>query len=268
MGRRFASLLLGWLTLSLWVGATFGGEIRAFCGAALRPPLEELAKKFEGERGVRVSLTFGASGTVLSQMKLSRSGDVYIPGSSEYLREAMEQGLVRPETERRIAFLIPAILVRRGNPKGILGLEDLGRPGVRVAIGNPETVAVGSLAREILQFNGLWERVRANVVTYAETGPKLVSLLLLGAVDAVIGFRVFGWGREGVEVIDLKPEEVPRVGWVAGAVSLYSADVPSAQGFLDFLAGERGKEVFRKWGYVVDKGEALKFTCHWRGRGG
>lgn len=247
---------------------TAAGEILALCGASLKPPLEELGAEFEKETGIRVVFTFGAAGALLSQVKFSKTGDVLIiPEGSDYVQRAEREGLVRSGTERRLAFLIPALLVKKGNPKGIKGLEDLARPGVRVALGNPEAVAAGALAREILKSNGLWEKVRGNVVTYTETGPKLVTLLALGAVDAVIGFRVWGLqNREMVEVIELRPEQIPRVSIVSGAISAYCRNPKDAEAFLLFLEGQRGREVFRRWGYVVTEEEAKVFAPRAVGR--
>jgi len=119
---------------------------------------------------------------VLSQMKLSKTGDLFIPGPPDYMEKAKEEGLVHGKTERILAYLIPAILVQRGNPKDIESLADLARPGIRVGIGNPEAVCVGLYAIEVLQYNGLLEEVAGNIVTYAESCSKTAALVVLGAV--------------------------------------------------------------------------------------
>lgn len=58
--------------------------ITASVGAVSKPAMEEAAKAFEQRTGIKVYLTFGGSGAILSQMKLSREGDLYIPGSPDY----------------------------------------------------------------------------------------------------------------------------------------------------------------------------------------
>ncbi|HEY3278614.1 MAG TPA: substrate-binding domain-containing protein [Syntrophorhabdaceae bacterium] len=57
-------------------------ELLVFAGAASKPPTEEAAKAFEKKTGVKVNVTFGGSGFVLSQMTLAKKGD----GSSGNLR--------------------------------------------------------------------------------------------------------------------------------------------------------------------------------------
>ncbi len=62
-------------------------------------------------------MTFGGSGKVLSQMKLAKQGDLYFPGSSDYMEKAKKDGDVIADTEAIIAYLVPAINVQAGNPK-------------------------------------------------------------------------------------------------------------------------------------------------------
>ncbi len=66
---------------------------------------------------------------------------------------AKRESLVFPESEKVVVYLVPAINVQKGNPKGIYTLKDLTREGVRVAIANPETVCVGTYAVEIIEKN-------------------------------------------------------------------------------------------------------------------
>jgi molybdate transport system substrate-binding protein len=76
-------------------------KLLVFAGAASKPPTEEAAALYEKKTGVKVEVVFGGSGYVLSQMKLSRQGDVYFPGSSDYMELAKREGSVFSETERR-----------------------------------------------------------------------------------------------------------------------------------------------------------------------
>ncbi|HPU31022.1 MAG TPA: hypothetical protein PLM71_12025, partial [Syntrophorhabdaceae bacterium] len=52
----------------------FSNELIVFAGAASKPPAEEAANLFEKKTGIKVNLTFGGSGFVLSQMSLAKKG--------------------------------------------------------------------------------------------------------------------------------------------------------------------------------------------------
>ncbi|OGP53011.1 MAG: molybdate ABC transporter substrate-binding protein [Deltaproteobacteria bacterium RBG_13_52_11] len=242
------------------VGAT-EKRIIAFCGSASKPVLEEAAESFYKQTGIRVDLNLGGSGTMLSQIKLSRRGDVYIPGSPDYMIKAIRDGVVDPDSVVILAYLIIAIDVQHNNPKDIQTLSDLTRPDIRVAIGNPEAVCVGLYAVEVLEQNGLLQQVQKNIVTHAPSCEATASLLVMKKVDAVIGWDVFSkWNPDKIDAVLLKPHEITRIAYIPAAVSTYSQEKKSAQRFINFLASAEGQKIFAKWGYIATEKEARTFA--------
>jgi len=237
------------------------GSLLIYVGAASKPPTEEVAGVFEKKTGIRVHLNIGSSGAILSQLKLTRRGDIYFPGSSDYMELAKREGLVFPETEARVVYLVPAINVQRGNPKKIQGLKDLTRPGVRVAIANPESVCVGVYAVETIERAFSQEEkaaFRRNIRNYPESCEKTATIVALRAVDAVIGWSVFEhWDLKRIQTIPLKPEEVTRIGYIPAAIARYTNHRALAQQFLDFIASPEGKAVYKKYHYFITPEEAF-----------
>lgn len=234
-----------------------------YAGAASKPPTEEAAKAFEQRTGIKVDLVFGGSGAVLSQMELNKKGDLYFPGSSDFMEKAKEKGLVYPETESKIVYLVNAINVQKGNPKNIHGLKDLLRPGIKVAIANPETVCVGLYATEIIDKNLTDEEkqaFKANLLNYTESCDKTATAISLKTVDAVIGWSVFqDWDPENIETIPLSQNEIQRIGYIPIAVSAFAEDKELAQSFIDFLNSEDGKAIFKKYKYFGSPEEAISY---------
>jgi molybdate transport system substrate-binding protein len=239
-------------------------SINVFAGSASQPPLQDAAKTFEQNTGIKVNFSFGGSGTVLSQMILSKSGDLYIPGSPDFMIKAQAQGVVAATDNGKIlAYLVPAILVQKGNPKNIKSLSDLLRPDVSVGIANPASVCVGLYAVEILDKNGLLDKLKqaGTVKTYADSCEKTATLIVLKAVDAVIGWSVFAtWNPDSTDVVYLQASEISRLAYIPGAISTFVQDKASAQKFLDFLASKDGQAIFSKYGYQVTESEAKKFA--------
>jgi molybdate transport system substrate-binding protein len=235
-----------------------------FAGAASKPATEETVRIFQERFGIPVDVIFGGSGFVLSQMKLGKKGDLYFPGSSDFMEVAKREGLVFPDSEKIVVYLVPAINVQKGNPKGIHTIKDLTKEGVRVAIANPETVCVGTYAVEIVEKNldpSHKEKFKKNLVNYTESCEKTANVISLRAVDAVLGWRVFQyWDPERIETIYLKPEEIPRIGYIPIAISKFTQNKYLAQKFVDFLFSPDGKTIFRKYHYLMDLPEARKFT--------
>jgi molybdate transport system substrate-binding protein len=263
--KKSLSLIPIFLILSLIQNAqSSSNRPLIFAGAASKPATEETVKIFQEKTGIPVDVIFGGSGFVLSQMKITRKGDLYFPGSSDFVEIAKKDGLVFPETEKTIVYLLPAINVQKGNPKRIHSLKDLTKDGIRVAIANPEMVCVGTYAVEIIEKNLSpieKEKFKKNLVNYTESCEKTANAISLKAVDAVLGWRVFHyWDPKRIETIYLKPEEVSRIGYIPIAISKFTQDKILAQRFIDFLLSSQGKNIFRKYHYLMDIQEALPFT--------
>lgn len=262
--KVFSLLLIPLLWVILSCGEGRGKErLLVFAGAASKPPLEEVAKAFEKKTGIKVDIVFGGSGYVLNQMLLTKQGDIYFPGSSDYMELAKKKGAVFPETERIVVYLVPAINVQKGNPKKIKSLKDLTRPGLKVAIANPEGVCVGAYAVEIIEKNFTpqeKEAFRRNLVNYTESCEKTATAISLKMVDAVIGWRVFQyWDPERIETIPLKKEEIIRIGYIPIAISKFTKNRELAQRFIDFVLSEEGKAIFRKYHYFMTPDEAFAY---------
>ena len=264
--RKLSLLLLAGLLSVFSLGGWSQGEqktITAFVGSASKPAMEEAAKAFEGKTGIKVYLNFSGSGTMLSQMKISKSGDLYIPGSPDYMVMAGRDGVVEPESVKIVSYLIPAILVQHSNPRNIQALSDLAKPGIKIGIGDPESVCVGLYAYEILEHNGVEDDVReaGTIVTHVGSCSKTASLVALKSVDAILGWRVFSkWHPDSIDVVYLKPEQIPRLSYIPGAISTFTRDRESAQKFLNFLVSLQGQEIFSKGGYIATESEARKYA--------
>jgi molybdate transport system substrate-binding protein len=238
-----------------------GKEISVFAGSASKPALDEAATVFGKQTGVKVYLTYGGSGTVLSQMELSKYGDIYIPGSPDYLVKAERDDVVDPTSTKIVAYLIPAICVQSGNPKNIQSLSDLAKSDVKVGIGNPTSVCVGLYAIEILVNNHLLTDVYKNIITQASSCDNTATLISLKSLDAVLGWSVFhDWDPQNIDVVYLKPEQIIRLAYIPAAISNFTKEKEASLAFIDFLTSTDGQEIFRKWGYDVTESEARQFA--------
>ena len=261
--KKLGLLLVGLLLIIALSGCTKTETktITAFVGSASKPPMEEAAAAFEKETGIKVYLNFGGSGAMLSQIELSKSGDLYIPGSPDYIIKAEKKDVIDTATVKEIAYLIPVIAVQHGNPKNILSLADLARPGIAVGIGNPTAVCVGLYAIEIFDYNNLLEDISKNIVVNAESCEKTATLISLKSVDAIIGWDVFhDWDPENIDVVYIPEEQLPRIAYIPGAITKFTADKDSARKFLDFLVSKEGQQIFQKWGYITSESDAKKFA--------
>jgi len=225
----------------------------AFVGSAAKPPALEAKAAYEkANPGVIVDMTFGGSGTVLQQMILEETGDIYMPGSDDYMEKAQARHAVIPQTRAIVAYLVPMICVQKGNPKKIRELADLAGPGVTLGMAEPGAVCLGDVSAQILENAGLMEAVKKNIITYAKSCEQTQQLVQLGEVDAVIGWDAFqNWAPDKIDVIPI-PLQYGRVHSIPAAVSAYSQQGEAAQRFIGFLTSAEGRAIFAKHGYTIE----------------
>jgi molybdate transport system substrate-binding protein len=226
-------------------------RLTVFAGAASQPATREVAQLFSDETGVRVDCNFGGSGTMLNQIRMEHFGDLYIPGSDDYMDKAEKEELVDAKSRRVICRLLPVICVAKGNPKQIKGIADLARPGLRITIGDPKSVCLGSIAKAAIEEAGIYAEVQKRIVTFASDCQQVASLIRLNEVDAAIGYDVFQ--RQSPDAMDTVPLPGVRSVTVPVAVVTFSKQKELAQQFADFVSGPKGREIFVRHGYTLDK---------------
>jgi len=221
-----------------------------YCGAGLREPMEEIAGVFEEKEGIGIEYTFGGSAQLLSQIELYQKGDAYMPGAKSYIDSAIEKGFV--DKTEKVVYHVLCMVVPEGNPANVQSLADLATPGVRVAIGEPSGPAVGKAAKQILEKNGLWETVDANI---CESGVKsgtvneLLVYVAMNQVDAAIIWEDL-YNPENMDLIEI-PFEEGFVKVIPIGTLTFSENPENAEKFMNFVASDEGKAIFEKHGFTT-----------------
>ncbi|BBO82203.1 ABC transporter substrate-binding protein [Desulfosarcina ovata subsp. sediminis] len=223
--------------------------------------MEEIAAKFKQDKNVEVNMIFGGSGTLLSQIELSKKGEIYLPGSPDYIIIAERKKQIIENSDQIVAYLVPAIITPAGNPANVKGLEDLARPGIRVGIGNPETVCLGLYGIEILETNNFLEPVLKNVVTFGGSCSKTANLAALNKVDAILGWRVFHfWNPERMDFVAINPKQIPRISYIPISIPKYTKDINLSKAFIEYTLSPIGRSIYKKYGYLSKLEDAKAFA--------
>jgi molybdate transport system substrate-binding protein len=239
----------------------YAKELLVFAAAGTKPAIDEASKLFEQEYGTKITVNYGGGGEVLSSMVISKKGDVYIAPEQKFMNSALKQGAVEANAAiSSLAYMIPVIGVKKGNPQNIQNLADFAKPGIKVVMGNPETTALGIIGPDILQKAALYEAVKPGIVTNAPQVTAIITMLKMNQVDTGFIWHYFGVTSAGdVEVIWIPREYVTGIGEIQAAVSTFSQESVTAQKFVELLVSSEGKDIFKKNGYIVDREEANKY---------
>jgi molybdate transport system substrate-binding protein len=216
-----------------------------YSGAGLKKPMDEIAKLFEEQENVTIEFNYAGSGQLLTQLETTGKGDVYIVGSVPNYEAAKNKDLVSDYIT--IAHHTPAIVTLKGNPKEITALEDLGKKDIKVILGDEKASAIGKTAQEILKKNNL-ENINENVVSKAVTVNEMVVQLTTGKADVMIATIDSVFGNNELEIIEIAPDKnIDQI--IAGGIVVKSEKADLADKFIKFVASEKGKEIFEKYGF-------------------
>ncbi len=232
-------------------GSGAGGgerELLFYCGAGLSEPAEELVEVFGAEHGVKMVTDFAGSEMLLSKIKLGRSGDLYMPGDKHYVELAAGEGLIGQR--RSVCYFVPTILVQKGNPKGIAGLRDLLKPGVKLGLGDARACAIGRKCKKIFEKNGIgWAEVEKNLKYQSLTVNDLGVQIEAKSLDAVVVWgavaRQFAQNGEAVSL----PVAENVISTVDIGVLEFSENKELAEQFVEFVGSARGQAILEKHNY-------------------
>ncbi|HOW65897.1 MAG TPA: extracellular solute-binding protein [Candidatus Paceibacterota bacterium] len=225
-----------------------------FCAAGIKPPVEAVAREYEQAFGIPIQLQYGGSGTLLSNLRVTQTGDLFLAGDESYVKSARELGLmaeVIPLARQR-----PVITFVKGNPKNIRTLEDLRRPDVRVAMANPDAASVGRTVRDLLERTGQWTALEKSVTVFKPTVNDVANDVKIGSVDAGIV-----WDATARQYPELDIVSVPLFDPAAETISIgvlkSSRQPDAALRFARYLgAPDKGQIQFRKFHYEPVEGDA------------
>jgi molybdate transport system substrate-binding protein len=228
------------------------------CGAGLQPAMDEIGGVYFNRTGVRVDFSYAGAGMLLATLNSTRRGDLYIPGESFYVDLARDRGFVADQ--RPIIYFLPVIIVQDGNPKGIRRLQDLTRPGLRVAIGDPEALAVGPVTQRILRRAGIRDAVERNVHMKAGCIPELANAVSMRAADAAIVWdAVAAQHARHVDVVPIEPQHNEAAEVLVASLTC-SKRPAEALKLMEFIASEEAAALCHKHGFRTERPDGVRLA--------
>ena len=220
-------------------------SILVYSGAGLKKPMNEIGAAFTEKTGINVEYNFAGSGTLISQMELSRKGDAFIPGGTPDYRIAQDKGLVGEPGY--VAYHVPIIAVQKGNPQNITSVDDFARPGLKIALGGAESTAIGRAGDKLFQKHGILDAVEKNVVLRAPTINEVVVAMNMGTADAAL-LTLDMINPEKMDPIDLAQEDGLTLIVPIGQTT-FTTQPDTARQFATFVTSDEGKAIFAKHGF-------------------
>jgi molybdate transport system substrate-binding protein len=228
---------------------------RVAAASSLNFALADIAEQFRRERGERVELVFGASGTLTRQIQDGAPFELFLAADEEFPGRLTEAGLTRDAgvvyAVGRLVLFAPTNSPLKVDAQ-LTGLSTLVASGgvSRFAIANPAVAPYGRAAESVLRKRGLWDRLRpalvlgdtiAQAAQFATTGNAVGGLV---AYSLVLSPELAERGTYAlVPASDHEPLRQRMV-------LMKTASLP-AQHFYQYLQEPRAREILRRFGFEV-----------------
>ena len=218
--------------------------LTVLAAASLTDAFTQLGQAFEAARpGTKVTFSFGASSSLATQANEGAPADLMASADEANLQKVVDAGNASaPSVFARNRL---AILVAKGNPKGIRTLSDLARPGMDFVLCAPE-VPCGKFGAQTLAKAGVVAKPRS----YEENVKAVVTKVTMGEADAGIVYvtdvKAAGDRAEGVDI----PDAQNVVAVYPMAVLRQSGQPQLARAFLDYVLSPAGQQVLARYGFL------------------
>jgi len=254
-----ASLLATlWVVLSSPGGtpsADAGGQKPPMVAAAanLNFALKEIAEQFARDRGTRVEVVFGASGTLARQIQEGAPFELFLAADEEFPNRLATAGLTRDAgvvyASGRLVLFAP-----NGSPLAVdeelEGLTQLVKSGriARFAMANPDVAPYGKAAEAVLRRRGLWDAIRPTLVlgdTIAQAAQFATTGNATGALIAYSTVLSPGFAARGRYAVVPDRDHPP----LRQRMVLLSRAGGVASQFYDYMRGDAARAILTKHGY-------------------
>ncbi|MCC6589017.1 MAG: molybdate ABC transporter substrate-binding protein [Bryobacterales bacterium] len=216
--------------------------------ANLTGAMDELARAFERQSGVRPVVSYGSTAQLAQQIDNGAPFDVFAAADTAHIDQLIGAGKLRRESRAVYARGQLALWVPDGNLR-IGGIEDLGHPEVRViAVAQPTLAPYGLAAVEALKASRTWDKVQSKIV-YANNINVARHYAASGNANAAFTAFSLVMKAQGA-VIKIDPA-LYRPIEQALAVTTDSANVELAEQFRKFVLSRQGRSILASNGYGV-----------------
>jgi len=242
------------LALALLASSIFANTITIAVAANVSYAINELVAEFNKTNpDTKVQVTLGSSGKFTAQIENGAPFDVFMSADMKFPKSLFEKGFALNEpalyAQGSLAMLSSKEL---DFSKGINIVTDANIG--KIAVANPKTAPYGTAAVEAMKNANVLDKVESKFV-YAESISQAVTY---ATTAADVGFIAKS------SLYDEKMSQYKEnINWVSVDPSLYTAidqgivvlkntkEEASAKAFYDFILGEKAKEIFIKFGYLV-----------------
>ena len=223
--------------------------------ADLSTAMQELGRAYEKQTGIKVKLSFGASGALTQQIENGAPFDVFFSADMDYPKQLISRGDADGASLYRYAVGKLVLWTRSDSPLDVehRGMNVLIDPEVKkIAIANPQHAPYGRAAVAAMKHEGLYQQVSDRLVM-GENVSQAAQFVESG--NAQVGFVALAHAVAPAMQGKGKYWQIPAEAYPPldqGVVVLsHSQHKKDAAAFVEYIKTEPAASVLRKYGFAL-----------------
>ena len=224
---------------------------------SLKKVLQELAQSWADSlpSNPQVPLSLTNAGTIRNKIMDGEVWDVVISPDVDDVKAMTDKGLLLAPGQRSLARNTLVVYGRHALIKDddLEWFDLIGTEWKRVALGNPDLVTSGRVAKRALDKHDLYDGDHQKLYTVAPNEERVLAVAEGERADAIFVYKtdLVGINLPGFEGYPLKAEDAPPVFYVA-SIAAKSKNPDLGRAFLDYLTGESARAIWIKYGFETD----------------
>lgn len=219
-------------------------EITISAAASLNEVLSQIVENYQKEnKDVIINVNFGASGALKKQIEGGAPVDFVFFASKKDLEDLKKQDLV---SEKFSKDILENTMVVAGRKK-IDSLSEM--LDHKVAIGDPDIVPAGRYAKQVLENEGLWDRMQENFVLSKDVRSAM-QYVDLYEVDYAMIYKTDSKVMKNAEIVYEVPNTL-HTPIVYSCGILKDKERDEVKDFYKFLTTKGSIDIFEKFGFKI-----------------
>jgi sulfate transport system substrate-binding protein len=219
--------------------------------------IPDFNKTTEG-KGVRFKSSYGASGEQSRAVEAGLKADVVTFSLAPDVDRLVKSGQVAGDwaatpSKGFVTTSLVAFVVRKGNPKGIKGWDDLLKDGVKVVTPNPFTSGaakwnlLGAYAHGGIGY--VDELIKHHISVQPKSGREALQTFTGGEGDVLLSYEyeyatAVKKGEKDIELV--RPDDTFLI---QNPIAVLEGASPKAKAFVDYALSDPAQQHFAEWGY-------------------
>ncbi|MGY4689993.1 molybdate ABC transporter substrate-binding protein [Salibacterium sp. K-3] len=227
-------------------------ELVVAAASSLQDVMKEVEEAFTDEHpDMDITFHFGSSGSLKQQIDQGAPVDVFISASTEQVEDLIQRNKMTESDTQNIMKNRLVLITPEGADSSITTIQELESGSWKTAVGVPESVPAGAYAKEALQYHGIWNQMKDQLVQ-AKNVRQVLTYVENGNVDAGFVYKTDALESDKVKVVkEISQDAHSPIIYPAGVIT-GTKHKKEAQKLLDFLRGSKLPDIVSEYGFETE----------------